>query len=154
MNEQKWIHDGPKFLLCQTCEKRASFALLPEMFAAFLQQQFQKPSLPSSSCPALSWRPEANREGSWEFYHPDYFTVSSKSHPLLLPSHLELNVLIVFLQTPHWEKTRPPPEPLDLADEKREIKSIFKAILWRACRVGAASVMFPHDVQLCSRKQK
>jgi hypothetical protein len=65
--------------------------------------------------------------------------------------------MIVFSQTSHWEKKEPQLDPQELAEERREIKSIFKAILGFACRVVATSHVFPSDVQpkhLCSPKQR
>lgn len=67
----------------------ASSPILPEMFAALIQQRFKNSTPPSSSCPAFSWRPEAETQGTRELHHGYYyFTLSSAQFLSPPPSFL------------------------------------------------------------------
>lgn len=65
--------------------------------------------------------------------------------------------MIVFPQTSHWEEKGSLSDTNKLAEERRGIKSIFRAVLWFACRVVATFPVLPRDVgseHQCSPKWK
>ena len=90
--------------------------------------------------------------------HHHYYNLTLRSSPATPPSlPLWIKCADYFPQTSYWEKKSPLSELRELADERREIKSIFKAVLWFACRIGSALLMSLSDVQpkhLCSLREK
>lgn len=110
------------------------------MFTVNSSKVSKSPCLLAPTCFLLETRKREMQVTQDPHHHYYNFTLSSTQvPPLLLPCFSELNAWITFPKHPTRKRKRPPSELGELADERREIKSIFKAVLWLACRTGSLS---------------